>query len=81
MTPEHKLKVARRLIQEATISLRKRKNYQVIMTMCECGHTRHDHAATTSINYTGGFCMRPRCNCRWFMQRDRPVPAHKEPTT
>lgn len=66
MTPEEKIKEAKRLLNEATVEIRKREKLERSRDRCVCGHARGKHCVSYSINYTEGFCMHKGCGCKWF---------------
>lgn len=71
MTPEQKLTKAKQLQLEASREIRQREKLARAADLCHCGHRLDEHAVSTSINYTEGFCMtcpekRGHSVCQWF---------------
>ncbi len=68
MTPEEKIKKARKLLQEATYELRQKKRLKDENEKCKCGHKRKHHSVSYSVNYTGGVCN--KCDCMNFLENN-----------
>lgn len=68
LTPEEKIKKARKLLQEATWEIRQNRKIELENDKCKCGHKRKDHSVSYSINYTEGICS--KCDCLHFLQAD-----------
>lgn len=71
LSPEQKLTKARQLQLEASREIRRREKCERAADRCHCGHRRDEHAVSTSINYTEGFCMtcpdvKGAHSCQWF---------------
>ena len=66
MSPEEKIRFARKLLIEATIEIRKNQKLKDLNDLCTCGHTRKIHTVSHSINYTGGMCT--KCKCQNFLE-------------
>jgi hypothetical protein len=65
LTEKGKIAEARRLMFEVTKDREKQKKIQTDNQLCECGHSRNNHAVSHSINYTEGFCS--KCKCEHFL--------------
>ena len=65
MTPEEKIKLARKLLHEATCEIRRNEKKADDNELCRCGHKRRYHSVRYSTNYTGGICF--ECECMNFI--------------
>lgn len=75
LTPDEKLARAKQLTIEATNETRAQRQAETAAHRCQCGHRRKEHALSTSINYTEGWCMAKGCTCRWFLMREEAARA------
>lgn len=73
MTNEEKIKEAKRLMIEVTESERQMEIERVNNLFCRCGHTHKEHTKSYSINYSAGFCITEKCDCRNFISAPQQV--------
>lgn len=63
----YEAKQLEREIQEEELRIKKEFRDKTDKDLCECGHARHRHGKSTSINYTDGACI--DCKCRNFLMK------------
>ena len=55
-------------IFESTVRLLAKQPVIEAEKFCQCGHSRHHHAARSGSDVRAGSCGNPHCNCKRFVE-------------